>query len=63
MNKFESAFPVIAGLGLIVIIFAYAGATQWKEERNQRYLLEMGVPHCVVFDYDCSLMQSEGGTP
>ena len=29
------------------------------DHMEDRYLLEMGVPHCVVFDYDCGLVKED----
>lgn len=44
----------------LVIIAAIGTDTGTVDRKEDAYRLEMGVPHCVVFDYDCDLVKEDG---
>lgn len=52
----NDGYLALAALALFVI--ASIGIYTF-DHMEDRYLLEMGVPHCVVFDYDCGLVKED----
>jgi hypothetical protein len=52
---------VIAVFALVIIAALATSDTNAVDRKEDAYLLEMGVPHCVVFKYECELAK-EGGS-
>ena len=50
---------VIVVFALVIIAAFTTSDTNAVDRKEDAYRLEMGVPHCVVFDYDCDLVKED----
>lgn len=51
---------VVAVFALLIIAAMATSDTNTIDRKEDAYRLEMGVPHCVVFEYDCDLVKEDG---